>query len=124
MGSHHLDEELIGGDCRSRSPLPNPSKICKNHRREGRGSKLKRLTNGGEREMLNNTLETLKTVGKKAPFYGKPVMAIGSFPTFSGGSRSKTRSNRTKTEHTKKVLELFGLNSVQFPVLFLVEFPV
>jgi hypothetical protein len=33
--------------CRSRSPLPNPSKICKNHWREKRESKLKRVNNGG-----------------------------------------------------------------------------
>jgi hypothetical protein len=33
--------------CRSRSPLPNPSKICMNHWREERGSKLKRGNNGG-----------------------------------------------------------------------------
>jgi hypothetical protein len=33
--------------CRSRSALPNPSKICKNHWREERGSKLKRVNNGG-----------------------------------------------------------------------------
>ncbi len=49
-GSPHLEEELIGGDCRSRSPLSNPSKICKNHWREERGSKLLRFNNGGERE--------------------------------------------------------------------------
>jgi hypothetical protein len=48
MDSPHLEEELIGGDCRSRSPLPNPSKICKNHRRKERGSKLTRVNNGGE----------------------------------------------------------------------------
>jgi hypothetical protein len=49
MGPPHVEEELIGGDYRSRSPLPNPSKICKNHRREGRGSKLKRFNNEGVR---------------------------------------------------------------------------
>jgi hypothetical protein len=49
MDSPHLEEELIAGDCTSRSPHPNPSKICKNHRREGRGSKLKRFNIGGER---------------------------------------------------------------------------
>jgi hypothetical protein len=38
---------MIGGNCRSRSPLPNLSKICKNHRREGRENKLKRFNNGG-----------------------------------------------------------------------------
>ena len=47
-GSPHLEEDLIGGDCRSRSPLQKPSKRCKNHRREGRGSKLKRVNNGGQ----------------------------------------------------------------------------
>jgi hypothetical protein len=40
---------------RSRSPFPNPSKICKNHRREGRGSKLKRDNNGGERNAQEHT---------------------------------------------------------------------
>ena len=37
------------GDCRSRSPLSNPSKRCKNHRREGRGRKLKEVNNGGQK---------------------------------------------------------------------------
>jgi hypothetical protein len=36
--------------CRSRSSLPNPSKICKKHWREERGSKLMRFNNGGERK--------------------------------------------------------------------------
>jgi hypothetical protein len=65
MGSLHLEEELIGGDCRSRSPLPNPSKICKNHRREGRGSKLKRFTNGGETKAQEHTRNPRKPLGKK-----------------------------------------------------------
>jgi hypothetical protein len=55
MGSPHLEEELIGGDCRSRSPLPNPSKIYKNHRREERGSKIKSFNNGGERNAQEHT---------------------------------------------------------------------
>jgi hypothetical protein len=41
--------------CRSRYPLPNPSKICKNHWREGRESKLKRFNNGGERKAQEHT---------------------------------------------------------------------
>jgi hypothetical protein len=46
-----LERKNKGGDqpmtSRSRSLLPNPSKICKNHWREERGSKLKRVNNGG-----------------------------------------------------------------------------
>ena len=60
MGSPHLKEEMIGGDCRSRSPLQKPSKRCKNHRRERRGSKLKKVNNGGERELKNVVLNLLK----------------------------------------------------------------
>jgi hypothetical protein len=40
-GSSRLEEEWIGGSCRSQYPLSKPSKRCKNHRREGIGSKLK-----------------------------------------------------------------------------------
>ena len=29
--SPHLEEKLIGGDCRSRSPLLDPSRMSKNH---------------------------------------------------------------------------------------------
>jgi len=36
--------------CRSRSPLPNPSKRCKNHRREVGGSKLSSRKTMEERE--------------------------------------------------------------------------
>jgi hypothetical protein len=70
MGSPHLEEELIGGDCRSRSPLPNPSKICKNHRREGRGSKLKRFNNGGERKAQEHITTQFNRWGR-IPFYSK-----------------------------------------------------
>src|SRR3954470_20181016 len=64
MGSPHLEEELIGVDCRSRSPLSKPSKKCKNHRREGGGSKLKRLNNEGQ----FRGQEQLKTLGEEPPF--------------------------------------------------------
>src|SRR3954464_8142340 len=64
MGSPHLEKELIGGDCRSRSPLPKPSKRCKNHRREGGGSKLKRFNNGGQ----FRGQEHPKTLGEEPPF--------------------------------------------------------
>src|SRR3954471_24337001 len=64
MGSSHLEEELIGGDCRSRSPLSKPSKRCKNHRREGGGSKLKRFNNGGQ----FRGQEHPKTLGEEPPF--------------------------------------------------------
>ena len=65
MGSPHLEEELIDGDCRSRSPLSNPSKICKNHRREGRGSKLKRFNNGGERASLKRMNDLTSQRGRR-----------------------------------------------------------
>jgi hypothetical protein len=48
MGSPHL-EEKTGGDCSSKSPLPNPSKRCNNHMREVRGIKCKRFNNGGKK---------------------------------------------------------------------------
>ena len=34
---------------RSRSPLSNPSKICKNHRRDWEGASFSKVSNGGER---------------------------------------------------------------------------
>ncbi len=71
MGSPHLEEELVGGDCRSRSPLPNPSKRCKNHRREGRGSKLKGDNNGGERK-LKKPKNNLENRWGRIPFYRQP----------------------------------------------------
>jgi hypothetical protein len=67
-GSPHLEEDLIGGECRSRSPLPNPSKRCKKRWRERGESKLKRVNNGGK----FRGLWTLETLGKKPPFIGKP----------------------------------------------------
>jgi hypothetical protein len=70
MGSPHLEEELIGGDCRSRSPLSNPSKICKNHRREGRGSKLKRGNNGGGKYAKEHS-RTLSNHWGRSSFYSK-----------------------------------------------------
>jgi hypothetical protein len=42
----HLEEEMIGGECRSKSPLPNSSNRCKHHSWEWRGSKILRLSNG------------------------------------------------------------------------------
>jgi hypothetical protein len=47
--SPHLEKKWIGGGCRSRSPLLDPSRMSKNHGREGRGSKLKRFNNGGQK---------------------------------------------------------------------------
>jgi hypothetical protein len=47
MGSPHLEEELVSGDCIFRSSLRNLMRRCKNQRKEGRGSKLKRVNNGG-----------------------------------------------------------------------------
>jgi hypothetical protein len=64
MGSPHLEKELIGGDCRYRSSFPNPSKICKNHMRERRGSKLKRFKKGGERNDQEWPRNPRKTLGK------------------------------------------------------------
>ena len=81
MGSPHLEEELIGGDCRSRSPLQKPSKRCKNHRRDGRGSKLKRCSNGGQ----FRALRTLKTIGEEAPFIGKANVTVGAKTSKFGG---------------------------------------
>jgi hypothetical protein len=54
--------------CRSRSPLLNPSKICKNHWRKERGSKLKRFNNGGERKAQEHTRNPRKPLGEEAPF--------------------------------------------------------
>jgi len=47
---------------RSRSPLPNPSKRCKNHRRERGGSKLSSRTTMEERERVK---KLRKPLGKK-----------------------------------------------------------
>jgi hypothetical protein len=55
MGSPHLEEELIGGVVDLDLLFQNLSKICKNHRREGRESKLKRGNNGGERNAQEHT---------------------------------------------------------------------
>ena len=52
--------------CGSRSPLQKPSKRCKNHRRDGRGSKLKGSNNGGQFRAQQLTL----TYGEEAPFIG------------------------------------------------------
>jgi hypothetical protein len=113
MGSPHLEEELIGGDCRSRSPLPNPSKICKNHRREGRGIKLKRFNNGGERYAQEHTRNPKKPLGRRPLLYGKPNMAVGVISHFFGWFLVQPDQNRA---YRKIVLKLFSLNSVQFSV--------
>jgi hypothetical protein len=34
-GLPHLEKEFIGEYCRSRYPLPKPSKRCKDHMRDG-----------------------------------------------------------------------------------------
>jgi hypothetical protein len=54
MGSPHLEEELIGGDCRSRSPLPNPSKIYKKLQ-EGRERKQAQEVQQWRREKCSRT---------------------------------------------------------------------
>jgi hypothetical protein len=61
-------------------------------------------------EMLKNTLRTLENHWGRSPFYMESqIWPLGSFPTFSGDSRSKTRSNRTQNRKYKKtVLQLFG----------------
>jgi hypothetical protein len=43
----------------------NLSKICKNHRREWRGSKLKRFNNGGEKTAQKWPRNPRKTLRKK-----------------------------------------------------------
>jgi hypothetical protein len=62
------------------------------------------------REMLKNTLGTLENHWGRSPFYMESqIWPLGSFPTLSGDSRSKTRSNRTQNRKYKKtVLQLFG----------------
>src|SRR4051812_11890413 len=91
MGSPHLEEEFIGGDCRSRSPLPKPSKICKNHRREGRGRNLKGVNNGGK-----NVLKNLGTLGKKPPFYTPSRgMTVGDKMSWTDTFRWRNRHHRT-----------------------------
>jgi hypothetical protein len=42
--------ELIDGDCISRSPLPNPSRRCRNYRREERGRNLLEVRQWSMRE--------------------------------------------------------------------------
>ena len=55
-------------DCRSRSPLSFPSRICKNHGRDWEESKLKKVNNEGEnlQGRLGNHW------GRRAPFIGPP----------------------------------------------------
>jgi hypothetical protein len=53
--SPHLDEEMIGGDCRSRSPLSTPSKGCKNYMTDGRGSDIFKFNNCGRKKLKNPT---------------------------------------------------------------------
>jgi hypothetical protein len=62
------------------------------------------------REMLKNTLGTLENHWGRSPFYMESqIWPLGSFPTLSGDSRSKTQSNRTQNKKYKKtVLQLFG----------------
>jgi hypothetical protein len=73
MGSPHLEEELIGGDCRSRSPLQKPSKRCKNHRRDGEESSS-RETRMEVREKLKNIG---KPLGKKGFYSGGRKRVVG-----------------------------------------------
>jgi hypothetical protein len=73
MGSPHLEEELIGGDCRSISPHPNPSKYAriiggiggKGEEARSRGSTME------EREMIKTGLGTLEKCWGRSPFYSK-----------------------------------------------------
>jgi hypothetical protein len=61
---------LIDGDCRSRSPLPNPSKNARiiGGKREEASSRESTME---EREMLKNTLRTLENRWGRSPFYSK-----------------------------------------------------
>ena len=61
-GSPHLEEKWIGGDCRSRSPLPNPSRRCKNHWRDGEESSSNGSAMGGK-----NELEEVRNIGEEDP---------------------------------------------------------
>jgi pyridoxine/pyridoxamine 5'-phosphate oxidase len=77
MGSPHLEEELIGGDCNLDLLFQIPQKYAriiggKGEEASSRGSTME------EREMLKNTLRTLETVGEESPFIANQNMAIGA----------------------------------------------
>ena len=66
-----LRGEMNWWKCRSRSPLSNPSKICKNHGRNQERGKLFKVNNGG-REREKRAGEKLGSLGKKGAFYRSP----------------------------------------------------
>ena len=66
-----LRGEIDWWKCRSRSPLSNPSKICKNHGRNWERGKLSKVNNGGEREG-NFVLGRADSLGKKGDLFIGP----------------------------------------------------
>ena len=58
-------------NCRSRSPLSNPPKICKNHGRNWERGKLSKVNKGGERGG-NLVLERAGSLGKKGGLFIGP----------------------------------------------------
>jgi hypothetical protein len=74
MDSPHLEEKLIGEDCRSISPLSEPTKRCKNL-----GGMREESSSRGSTILIKKCdLEPL-TLGKKdAHFIGKSNMTIWS----------------------------------------------
>src|SRR3954471_6214334 len=72
--------DLAWEDCRSRSPLSNPSKRCKNHRKgKGRGKASSRSTMEEREKAKNQEKRCWPQRGRGAPFKGLtdlPVMGI------------------------------------------------
>ena len=56
-GSPHLEEKLIGGECRSRSPLSNPQEWARIMGGIKGESKFFKSNNGGERMGRTNLLK-------------------------------------------------------------------
>jgi hypothetical protein len=90
MGSPHLEEELIGGDCRSRSPLLNPLKDAriiggKGEEASSRGSTMEM------REIIKNDLQCPQTAEEEAPFIANQNMA----------ARGKVQANRVESQRDR-----------------------
>jgi hypothetical protein len=71
-----------------------------------RGEESSRGSTIEVREMLKNTLRTLENHWRRSPFYRESqIWPLGSFPTCSSDSWSKTRSNQTQNRKYKKTVQ-------------------
>jgi hypothetical protein len=63
-GSPHLEEKRIGGDCRSRSPLLDPSRMSKNH---GDNQEIGQVLQS--QQWRRESARTYPTQGGRRPIY-------------------------------------------------------